>query len=415
MHGVLFASYARHGDAGKFPASPEADGVHIDGRNMLLYRSIISQGERLGTVYLRTDYELYDRIREYAGISLLVVLAAMLVAYLLSAQLQRIVSEPILAIAGIARDVMHRGDFSMRAKKLSDDEVGVLAESFNEMLDQIQRRTEQLEISNRELESQIAERARAEQEVLRLNAELEDRVRDRTAQLEAANLELESFSYSVSHDLRAPLRAINGFSQALIEDFPEHLPAEGHRYLALTRAATVRMGELIEALLNLSRVSRGPLEPVRIDVSALATQIISDLRRHDPERNVDVRVQAGMVADADPRLLPAVLENLIGNAWKFTAQTSTACIEIGAVREAGQTVFFVRDNGAGFDMAYADKLFVAFQRLHSASEYTGTGIGLATVQRIVRRHGGRVWADSKPGQGARFYFTLAASTEPALD
>ena len=406
--GTLFATYRRPGEGGAFPALPEADGMHINGRNMVLYKRIVGDGEILGTVYLRTDYELYGRIRDYLGIAFAVTVVAMLVAFFMSAQLQRIVTGPILAIAGIAREVVQQGDYSRRAQKLSDDEVGVLADSFNGMLAEIERRTGALEVSNVELERQVAERSRAEQEILRLNAELEDRVRERTAQLEAANHELEAFSFSVSHDLRAPLRAIDGFSQALLEDFPKDVPEEAQRYLARIRTATLRMGQLIEDLLNLSRVSRGALDRMPVDLSELARQVMGNIRQHEPERNVDVSIWDAMSVQGDQRLLRAALENLLGNAWKFTGKTEHPRIEVGVLRDRELQTFFVRDNGAGFNMDYVDKLFSPFQRLHSTAEYSGTGIGLATLQRIVHRHGGRIWADASVGKGATFYFTLAA-------
>jgi light-regulated signal transduction histidine kinase (bacteriophytochrome) len=290
---------------------------------------------------------------------------------------------------------------------VAEDEVGVLVDSFNAMLEEIERRTHQLESSNVELAREVAERGRAEQENLRLNAVLEDRVRERTAQLESANTELEAFSYTVSHDLRAPLRAIDGFSQALLEDFPSDVPDAARRYLNRIRQATLRMGQLIEDLLNLSRVSRTTVERRAVDVSEIARQVIADCAQRDPARAVDCSVREGMSAEADPRLLRTAFENLIGNAWKFTSTTAHARIEVGSLRDGAHETFFVRDNGAGFDMAYADKLFTAFQRLHGSNEFAGTGIGLATVQRIVHRHGGRIWADAQVGKGAAFYFTLS--------
>lgn len=410
--GALFASYTRPGTRLGFPKLPEAEGMRIDGGELVLYKRIVNDKEILGTVYLRADYELISRVRDYVVIALAATIIAMLVAMLMSAQLQRIVTNPILAIAGVAREVVQQKDYSRRAQKMSDDEVGALVDSFNDMLVEIERRTEELEVSNLELGRHVAERVRVEQEVLRLNAELEDRVRDRTAQLEAANHELESFSFSVSHDLRAPLRAIDGFSQALLEDFPDEVPDEAKRYLARIRAATLRMGQLIEDLLNLSRVSRGSLERVAVDVSELARQVVQEIRQHDADRVVEVSIWDGMDVQADQRLLRAALENLLGNAWKFTAKSEHARIEVGVLRDGAHQVFFVRDNGAGFSMDYADKLFNPFQRLHSATEYSGSGIGLATVQRIMYRHGGRIWADAQVGKGATFYFTLAAGEAP---
>jgi light-regulated signal transduction histidine kinase (bacteriophytochrome) len=227
-----------------------------------------------------------------------------------------------------------------------------------------------------------------------------------------ANKELESFCYSVSHDLRAPLRAIDGFSQALAEELPDRLGGQARHYFDRIRAATQRMAQLIEDLLNLSKVSRGALELREVNLSALAGEVVRDLRVHDPDRQVDVSIWDGINVNGDARLLRAVLENLLGNAWKFTSKAEAPRIEVGTMRDGDKSVYFVRDNGAGFDMAFADKLFGAFQRLHGMEEFPGTGIGLATVQRIVHRHGGRIWADAAPGRGAVFYFTLAPDSEP---
>jgi light-regulated signal transduction histidine kinase (bacteriophytochrome) len=221
-----------------------------------------------------------------------------------------------------------------------------------------------------------------------------------------ANKELESFSYSVSHDLRAPLRGIDGFSQALVEDEAEHLSPRGQNYLQRIRAAAQRMAELIDDLLRLSRVSRSDFRKEQVDLSALVTTVAAELRKAHPERNVEVVVKPSVSANADARLIKITLENLLGNAWKFTSKVDGARIEFGTRDEDGGVVYFVRDNGAGFDMKYADKLFGAFQRLHTDKEFPGTGIGLATVQRIVLRHGGRIWVDAAVGSGATFLFTL---------
>jgi signal transduction histidine kinase len=233
---------------------------------------------------------------------------------------------------------------------------------------------------------------------------------DANRELEATNRELEAFSYSVSHDLRAPLRSIDGFSQILLEDYADELDEDGKDYLSRVRAATQRMGRLIDDLLGLSRVTRGTMNRERVNLSALAEEVAEDLREARPERTVEFSAQEGLEVWGDSRLLRVALENLIGNAWKFTEKEPEARVEFGVDEELSRKgrvpVYYVRDNGAGFEMAYADKLFGAFQRLHGSDEFEGTGIGLATVQRIVHRHGGRVWAEGEVGRGATFYFTL---------
>jgi PAS domain S-box-containing protein len=234
----------------------------------------------------------------------------------------------------------------------------------------------------------------------------EDALKRYATQLEVANAELDAFAYSVSHDLRAPLRSIDGFSAALLEDYAERLGDAGRDHLNRVRKASQRMAGLIDDLLALSRVTRATLNRERVDLSALALQISAELRQRDPGRHGEFLISADLHSEGDTRLLRIALENLLGNAWKYTARTPRAHIEFGTAQHNGEQAYFVRDNGAGFDMRYADKLFGAFQRLHSAGEFEGSGIGLATVQRIIHRHGGRVWAEGTVGQGATFYFTL---------
>jgi signal transduction histidine kinase len=239
-----------------------------------------------------------------------------------------------------------------------------------------------------------------------LYRDLEQRVEARTAELAAAHRELEAFSYSVSHDLRAPLRSIDGFAQATLEDCGDALGADGRDHLGRVRAATRRMSALIDDLLSLARVSRVAIDRARVSLSELAAHVAADLADTDPGRAVTWNIHPGMVVDADRGLLRVLLENLLGNAWKFTARRADAVIEVGSAEQNGQRVYFVRDNGAGFDMKYAAKLFAPFQRLHDSAEFPGTGVGLATVQRVVRRHGGTIRAEGQVGAGATFTWTL---------
>ena len=247
--------------------------------------------------------------------------------------------------------------------------------------------------------------ARMESEVLRRAQELQIS----NQQLRVANEELGSFSYAVSHDLRAPLRSMIGFSTILLEDYVEHLDAEAQGHLKRISLAALKMDRLIHGLLSLSGLVQRELTSQSVDLSALAQGVIDDLRKIEPQRNVEFLVSAGMKTKGDPQLLLILLTNLIGNAWKFTAKCSSAKIEIGSTSSEGTDAYYVRDNGAGFDMQYQNKLFGAFQRLHSETEFEGTGIGLATVRRVVRRHGGEVWAEGKVDQGATFYFTVSES------
>jgi PAS domain S-box-containing protein len=254
----------------------------------------------------------------------------------------------------------------------------------------------------------VTAQKQAEQAIQQMNEQLERRVTERTAQLSAANRELESFAYSVSHDLRAPLRSIDGFSRILVEEYAQGLQSTAYDYLVRVRKASERMGQLIDDLLSLSRVTRSELKRVRTDLSAIAESVVQELRAEYPERVVHVSIHPGMHCLADPSLMRIAMQNLLGNAWKFTSKQPTASIEFGALSQRNKMVYYVRDDGAGFDMAHAGKLFGAFQRLHSPREFEGTGVGLATVSRVIDRHGGTVWAESSLGKGATFYFTLAA-------
>ena len=267
-----------------------------------------------------------------------------------------------------------------------------------------------LDRDRRTLAASSARISELNSELTIVNTELETRVAQRTHELQLSNQELEAFSYSVSHDLRAPLRTIDGFSLALLEDFADKLDEQGRDYISRVRSGVQRMGTLIDSLLQLSRVSRSELVREPVDLTQLATLVFNELRAGDPARAVTFTALPDVKVEADPRLLRIALENLLGNAWKFTSKTPDAHIEFGAEpgtgTHAGRTVYFIRDNGAGFDMQYVDRLFTAFQRLHGDRDFKGSGIGLATVSRIIRRHQGSIWAESGTGRGAIFYFTL---------
>jgi PAS domain S-box-containing protein len=259
-----------------------------------------------------------------------------------------------------------------------------------------------LRCSNRD----ITERKLAEAEILTFNNELEKRVSERTAQLVAVNEELEAFSYSVSHDLRTPLRSIDGFSQALVEDYGGKLDEVGHDYLNRVRRAAQRMGMLIDDLMRLARITRAEMKKTPIDLTLLAQEVIADLHKHRGYSESPFKVQPNLAVIGDPALLRIMMENLLDNAWKYSSKIAEPHIEVGSLLDKGRTVYFVRDNGAGFDMAYVGKLFGAFQRLHQADEFPGTGVGLATCRRIIHRHGGEIWAEGQTGKGAVFSFTL---------
>jgi signal transduction histidine kinase len=353
---------------------------------LLVSEPIRFEQKTVGTLLIRADLgELRDRQRRYVGIVVAILAGSFLLAIGISRTIEKTISRPILNLAKTARAVSADKDYSVRATSEGPDEIGSLVATFNEMLDQIARQNSDLQEAR---------------------ADLERRVEARTHDLAAANKELEAFSYSVSHDLRAPLRGIDGFSNALLSRYGPQLDEQGRHYLERVRAGTLRMARLIDDMLGLAKVGRRQLIRRQVDLSETAGALATELATRPPIRPVRINVEKGLTIRADPDLLAIVLENLMGNAWKFTAKREDACIEVGKRTDGADAAFYVRDNGAGFDMAYADKLFGAFQRLHSDEDFEGTGIGLATVQRIVNRHGGRIWAEGEVGKGATFYFTL---------
>jgi len=406
--GHVFATYNRNGST-EFNTTPvEADGNRIDSDDILLFHSIKQGDQFIGTVHLRENLGLKERLVRYAAIVLGLLVVSLGTSLLLSTRLQAMIAKPLLEVTQTARRVVDHHDYSQRAIKHGDDEVGVLVDAFNQMLTQIQLRETALQAANEALQLEIADHKLARAEVAELNETLETRVAERTAELEAVNKELESFSYSVSHDLRTPLRGIDGFTVILLENYGDKLDEQGRHYLERVRSATERMSHLIDDLLQLSRTIRSEMNLTKVNLSEMASSIVNDLQESMPDRTVEFLIEPDMIIQADAVLMRVALENLINNAWKFTSKKPLARIEVGSMMHAGKKTYFVRDNGTGFDMKYAEKLFGAFQRLHSASEFDGTGVGLANVQRIINRHGGRVWAEAKLNEGATFYFTLSA-------
>lgn len=390
--GTIFASYRR--DAASPPQlntklSPgQKLGYWQRGRSILLARRIDFQGKPMGEVYLLAETaDLAHSAIQFGAISAGILLLCFLIAMLATSAIRRLLTEPLSSLADTAEAVRRERDYSMRAKTpRSGDELAALVQSFNEMLDQIQERDRALE------QSRVA---------------LEERVRERTAELTAANKELEAFSYSVAHDLRGPLQQISNIA-FLLEQVEANSPssADARNLIEQLNQGSRRMSELIEDLLNLSRATTTPMRRTPVDVSTMAQNILDKLFAEEPGRQVKTVVEVGARAMADEGLIYVVLENLLRNAWKYTSKTETGKIEVGYKDEAGGPVFFVRDNGAGFNPQYADRLFKPFQRLHSQSEFPGTGIGLATAYRIVTRHGGKIWAKAKLDGGAEFCFTI---------
>jgi signal transduction histidine kinase len=387
--GNRFAEYRQPGHAAETIEGPHGGAPRFEFTRdrITVWSPIQQQGKFLGSfAFSRNLNELHTRTRESALIAALVALVTAAFAFWLSHLLQGQVSAPLLKLTEVARRVTEKKDFEVTADVTVGAEIGVLGHAFNEMLSALHERDQLIRRHAQDLETKVAER---------------------TSQLEQTNKDLQMFGYTVSHDLRTPLRSILGFSEALEEADGSHLTSEGEGHLKRIRGNAEKMSALIDGLLTFARLGQQSVAKVSVDMAALTREVLEDLRYQLKDRVVAVDADDLPPALGDPSLLRQVWANLLGNAFKFTAHRPDATIGIGSrLSPEGRPTYFVRDNGVGFDMAHAARLFNVFERLHSTTEFEGTGIGLAAVHRILQRHGGKIWAEAHPGQGATFYFEV---------
>jgi signal transduction histidine kinase len=385
--GNLFSKYPRDYPLQTIPRDQVQfqEDHRFEESHLIIFEPVVQNNKILGVLYLKSDMDaMYERISLYASIAAAVIAVSFVVAYFLSNKLQQSISEPVHALTRTAKTVSEKKDYSVRATKTGNDEIGYLTDAFNQMLFEIETQNAQIQLFNQKLELTIEQR---------------------THDLEVANKELEAFSYSVSHDLRAPLRSINGFSGILLEDYGHLLGEDGiHTLKSIMRNGT-RMGQLIDDLLAFSRLGKQHVSKLNLNMTTLAKTVYDELKEQYGNKS-EIVINPLPEIKGDRSMLRQVMQNLISNALKYSMKRDKPLVEIGAYRENGENVYYVKDNGAGFNMQYYDKLFGVFQRLHSATDFEGTGVGLALVHRIIAKHDGRIWAEGKENEGATFYFSL---------
>ncbi len=390
-NGRIFSEYYAGNEKTKFPPSPGPQGYKFSYSNLDGFVPVMQETLPLGTLYLRSDMgALHAWLGLYAIVVAVILLLSFLLAYILVIFLGKSISKPIMALSETAKIISERKDYTVRAIKMSNDELGSLTEAFNQMLDQIKKKDDNLS---------------------EFNQNLELKVKDRTAQLETVNKELEGFSYSVSHDLRAPLRAIVGFASILEEEYANRLDVEGKRITTIIKKNTVKMGRLIDDLLEFSRMGRLDGTKTTVNMQKMVNDVKDAIALQYDTHRVSWSVGDLPSVNANASMIRQVWVNLITNAIKYSSKNEAPQIEIGAMIREGEYVYYVDDNGVGFEQQYSDKLFKVFQRLHSPEEFEGTGVGLALVKKIVTREGGSVWVESEVGKGACFYFSLPVRNE----
>lgn len=406
--GTLFAGYVRSGLDLDCPDRPLEDGFHSEREYVSIYAPIVDQAEqaRIGTIYLRSDVSgVWDRLKLYGGVMLFVLAGSGLAAFAISAGLQRLISEPVLALASAARAVSERKDYSVRAEKKSDDELGQFTDAFNQMLAQIQEQDSALRRAKEELEQRVGERTRELELEVAERKRAEEILARQAEELARSNKELEEFAYVASHDLQEPLRMVANYTELLARRYGGRLDADAHEFIGYAVDGANRMQRLINDLLEYSRVGRRADPMSHVDCVDVVQQVLMNLQNVIENKGATITYGDLPVVDGHPGQLLQLFQNLISNAIKFSGGRQPQ-VHISARCADHCWQFAVQDNGIGIDPRFSDRIFIVFQRLHGYSEYPGTGIGLAICKKIVERHGGKIWVESNPGEGATFYFTI---------